>query len=144
MCNLDFPPWVRGHPRIDSLLLLQVVEGDQNRTRAHQRRKTGDLGGLPICSLVPSWWWFWLIVNSPTEPKSRTLSLRKGPLCGRGNNRPLQRNRKGIRFLMSLAKIKSNMNLLVSSNPRFCVKNGRKTMMMMMISSPRENIGRGG
>src|SRR6267154_1804143 len=140
MCNLDFPPWVRGHPRIDSLLLLQVVEGDQNRTRAHQRRKTGDLGGLPICSLVPSWWWFWLIVNSPTEPKSRTLSLRKGPLFDRGN-RPLRRNRKGIRFLMSFANIKSNMKFVGDVQPALLRgKNGRKTvMMMMMINSVTHN-----
>ena len=27
--------------------ILQVVEGDQNRTRAHQRLKTGDLRRLP-------------------------------------------------------------------------------------------------
>src|SRR6267154_1586330 len=42
-----YPLWVRGNPRIDSLLLLQVVEGDQNRTRAHQRLKTGDLRRPP-------------------------------------------------------------------------------------------------
>src|SRR6267154_5521057 len=68
-------------------------------------------GGLPICSLVPSWWWLWLIGNSPTEPKSRTLSLRKGPLCGRGNTRIDHCNGTGRAFGFEyfFAKIKSNM-----------------------------------
>src|SRR6267154_291807 len=127
------PPVGSGHPRIDSLPILQIVEGDRNRTTAHQRLKTGDLRRPPYL-LFGS---FMVVVLAysqfPYRTKSRTLSLRKGPLCNRGNNRSLQRNRKGIRFLMSLAKIKSNMNLLVSSNPRFCVENGRETKIMMMM-----------
>src|SRR6267154_3209159 len=87
------PPVGSGASENRLTALLQVVEGDQNRTRAHQRLKTGDL------------------------------------------RRPLQRNRKGIWFLSIFAKIESNMktfsfNLLVSSNPRFCVENGRETMMI--------------
>src|SRR6267154_1736706 len=99
----------------------------------HQRLKTGDLR-RPLYQLFGS---FMVVVLAysqfPYRTKEQNTSLRKSPLCGQGNNRPLQRNRKGIRFLMSLAKIKSNMNLLVSSNPRFCLEDGRETMMMMMI-----------
>src|SRR6267154_5987535 len=47
LLNSSLPLWVRGHPRIDSLPLLQVVKGDQNRTRAYQRLKTGDLRRPP-------------------------------------------------------------------------------------------------
>src|SRR6267154_1025650 len=83
----------------------------------HQRLKTGDLRRPPYL-LFDSFMVVVLayIINSPTEPKSRTLSLRKGPLFGR-RNRPLRRNRKGIRFLMSLANIKSNMKFVGDVQP---------------------------
>src|SRR6267154_641390 len=129
------PLWVRGHPRIDSLLLLQVVEGDQNRTRAHQRLKTGDLRRPPYL-LFGSFMMVVLAYSQfPYRTKEQNTIPEEGPpvWSGKYENRPLQRNRKGIRVLMSLAKIKSNMNLLVLSNPRFCVENGRRTMMMMMM-----------
>src|SRR6267154_1879973 len=130
------PLWVRGHPRIDSLPLLQVVEGDLHRTRAHQRLKTGDLRRPPYL-LFGS---FMVVVLAysqfPYRTKEQNNIPEEGPpvWSGKYENRPVQRNRKGIRFLMSLAKIKSNMNLLVSSNPRFYVENGRKTMMMIKDS----------
>src|SRR6267154_388680 len=124
-----------GHPRIDSLPLLQVVEGDQNRTRAHQRLKTGDLRRPPY--LLFGYFMVVILAYSqfPYRTKEQNTIPEEGPPAwsGKYENRPLQRNRKGIRFLMSLAKIKSNMNLLVLSNLRFCVENGSKTMMMMMM-----------
>jgi len=42
--------------------------------------------------LVPSWWWYWLLANSTTEPKSRTLSLRKGNLNQRPKSGDLRRS----------------------------------------------------
>src|SRR6267154_6343845 len=113
----------------DSILpLLQVVEGDQNRTRAHRRLKTGDLRRPPYLFFGS----FMVVVLAYSQfsyqTKEQNTIPEEGPpvWSGKYENRPLQRNRKGIRFLMPLAKIKSNhMNLLVSSNPRFCVKNGR-------------------
>src|SRR5258708_39449119 len=86
--------------------LLQVVEGDQNRTRAHQRLKTGDLRRPPYL-LFGS---FMVVVLAysqfPYRTKEQNTIPEKGPpvWSGKYENRPLQWNRKGIRFLMSLAK----------------------------------------
>jgi len=106
-----FPLWVRGHPRMNSLPLLQVVEGDQNRIRAHQRLKNGDLRRTPYL-LFGS---FMVVVLAysqfPYGTKEQNTIPEEGPpvWSGKYENRPLQRNRKGIRFWIFFAKIKSNM-----------------------------------
>src|SRR6267154_1911967 len=77
--------WVRGHPRIDSLLLLQVVEGDQNRTRAHQRLKTGDLRRPPYLLFGSCMVVVLAYSQFPYRTKEQNTIPEEEPLCGRGN-----------------------------------------------------------
>src|SRR6267154_698064 len=82
-----------GHPRIDSLPLLQVVQGDQNRIRAHQRLKTGDLRRPADLLFDPFMVAVLAYSQFPYRIKAQKTIPEEGPLpcvVGKIKNRPLR------------------------------------------------------